>query len=291
MNEKILIVDDEKDILRILNSILTKEGFEVRNACEGNEAIEIFKAEHFDLVITDIRMPGMDGIEVLKKVKALDKDIEVIILTGFATMDNAIEALRDGRAFDYLTKPLDDVDALIMTVNKALERRRLRKENRSLLNRLQQANTELEQRVEARTVELEKANIALHVLLEKRDQDKKEFEARIVSNVKTLILPYLEKLKKGQLPENRKAYVNIIETNLNELISPFAHGVSHKYFNLTPTEIQIADLIKQGHTTKEIAEFLNVSAKTVEFHRDNIRKKLGIKNKKINLRTHLLSFK
>ena len=455
MNGKILIVDDEKDILRILNSILTKEGFQVRNACEGKEAIEVFKSGNFDLVITDIRMPEMDGIEVLKKIKALDKDIEVIILTGFATMANAIETLRNGRAFDYLTKPLDNVDELIMTVNKALERRRLRKENRFLLNRLQQTNTELEQRVEARTVELEKANerlqlelterkraeadlrrsedlfrtlfetspdgivmtdlvgnimainpravanhgytnetemlsalenglelyaphehqrfmedleplmrtgmirgaeyqlqrkdgtlfygelnatlvrdakgnpraiigtlrdisdrkkseeamrrgeellqartieleeanVTLKVLLQKRDDEKREFEARIVSNVQTLILPYLEKLKKSQLPENKKAYVNIIETNLNEIISPFAHGVSHKYFNLTPTEIQIADLIKQGQTTKEIAEFLNVSAKTVEFHRDNIRKKLGLKNKKINLRTHLLSFR
>ena len=81
----------------------------------------------------------------------------------------------------------------------------------------------------------------------------------------------------------------MIKSNLKDIISPFARSLTGKYIGLTPTEIQVANMIKQGKTTKDIAELNNLSARTIEFHRDNIRSKLGIKNKKINLRTYLLS--
>ena len=84
--------------------------------------------------------------------------------------------------------------------------------------------------------------------------------------------------------------MNIVKSNINDLISPLESSLSSKYFSLTPTEIQIADLIKQGKTSKEIASMLMVSPKAVSFHRGNLRKKLGLLNKKINLRTHLQSF-
>ena len=92
------------------------------------------------------------------------------------------------------------------------------------------------------------------------------------------------------LNEDAQTFVNIIKSNINDLISPLASNLSPKYFTLTPTEIQIADLIKQGKTSKEIASMLNVSPKAVSFHRGNLRKKLGLLNKKINLRTYLHTF-
>jgi DNA-binding CsgD family transcriptional regulator len=146
-----------------------------------------------------------------------------------------------------------------------------------------------EAQLEINTNELEEVNTALRVLLKRRDDDKTDIEEKILFNVKELVVPYVEKLKKGKLGARNTAYVGIIESNLNDIISPFAHKLSSKYLGLTPKEIQIANLIKEGKTTKEIAEMLNSSDRTVEFHRKNIRKKIGIVNRKVNLRSHLLS--
>jgi PAS domain S-box-containing protein len=161
---------------------------------------------------------------------------------------------------------------------------------------LQKAHDELEQRVEQRTAELlqskkqlEEVNTALRVLLKQREGDKSELEEKVLSNVKDLVLPYVEKLKKTSLDNNQKFCVDILESNLKEIVSPFSRKLTSKYLALTPTEIRVANLVKEGKSTKEISEFMNLSTKGVDFHRVNIRKKLGIKNKSANLRTHLLS--
>jgi len=161
---------------------------------------------------------------------------------------------------------------------------------------LRKAGKELEHQVNEKTRELQdknqnllELNTALRVLLNKRDEDKKELEKSVLLNVREMIEPYINKLKKTKLDGMQKTYLGIIESNLNDIISPFMCGVSINLLNFTPTELQIANLVKQGKTTKEIASILNLSAKTIDFHRDNIRKKMGIKNRKINLRTHLLS--
>jgi PAS domain S-box-containing protein len=148
---------------------------------------------------------------------------------------------------------------------------------------------EREEELKIKSRNLEELNTALKVLLKHREDDREELEERILSNVKELVLPYLEKLKRTPLKGDQLAYMDIIESNLDDILSPFLRKMTSKYLNLTPREIQIATLIREGRTTKEISEVLNISSRAVEFHRDNIRIKLGLKNKKANLRSFLLS--
>ncbi len=127
----------------------------------------------------------------------------------------------------------------------------------------------------------------MKVLLEHRDEEKRRLEQGILVNVKKLVMPYLDKLDSGAPSDHKKTYLNIIKSNLEELVSPFAGSLSLKHLNLTPAEIQIADFVRHGHTNKEIASHLNVSSDAVSFHRKNIRKKLGLTNRKTNLRSYL----
>jgi PAS domain S-box-containing protein len=136
---------------------------------------------------------------------------------------------------------------------------------------------------------LEELNTTLRVLLKEREKDKIELEEKVLSNVKDLVLPYTERIKRTSLDNTQRSCIEILESNLREIISPFSKKLSSKYLGLTPKEIRVANLVKEGKTTKEIAAFMNLSPKTVEFHRDNIREKLGIKKRRTNLRTYLLS--
>ncbi len=154
-------------------------------------------------------------------------------------------------------------------------------------NELSRSRSELQVQSE----NLAEVNAALKVLLHQRDEDKIRLEEKVLSNIKELILPYMSRLRLSPLNQRQKSFIDVIESNLTEIIAPFSHELSSQYYNLTPAEIQIAGLIKEGKTTKEIAELLQSSARAVEFHRNNLRKKLGLVNKKANLRTFLLSLK
>ena len=140
-----------------------------------------------------------------------------------------------------------------------------------------------------KTSNLEEVNAALRVLLEQRERDKTELEEKVLYNIQKLVVPHLDALKNSGLDAKQNAQIDIMESNLNDIISPFSRTLSLKYMSLTHTEIQVANLIKQGRTSKQIADSFNLSSKTVEEHRKNIRKKLGIRNSKTNLRTHLLT--
>jgi len=169
-------------------------------------------------------------------------------------------------------------------------------ERRQAEDALQQAHDKLEQRVMERTKELERksrsiedVNTALNVMLKKRDEDKLIIEERVLFNVKELIEPLIENLKKNGLNENQTGYVNTLETFLAEIVSPFSQTLHTKFLNLTLSEIRVANLIKEGKTTKEIASLLNSTPRAIEFHRQNLRKKLGLSSRKANLGSHLLS--
>lgn len=146
-----------------------------------------------------------------------------------------------------------------------------------------------EQELEMKSQSLEEANTALKVLLKHREEDKTTLEEQVLTNVRKLVLPYLEKLKHLALNGNQMAHVEIVESHLHDIVSPFLRNLTSKYLSLTPREIQVASLIKEGKTTKEMTDIINISATAVDFHRKNIRLKLGIKNTKANLRSYLLT--
>ena len=155
--------------------------------------------------------------------------------------------------------------------------------------RAEQALREKEEELNIKTNSLEEVNTALRVLLKRRGEDKRELEENVLSNVKELVVPFLEKVKNSQLSPKQLTYINIVESNLNEIISPFLRNLSSKWLHLTPTEIRVAHLIKEGKTTKETGEMMALSLRTIETHRKNMRKKLGIEKNKGNLRSHLLT--
>jgi PAS domain S-box-containing protein len=136
---------------------------------------------------------------------------------------------------------------------------------------------------------LQDSNTAMKVLLKQREEDRMELERNLLSNVREMILPYIEELKKSDLNPIQSAKIASIEANLKQIISPFLRNLTLKHFNLTATEFKVANLVKEGKTSKEISDTLNISVGAVNFHRNGIRKKLDLNAKKINLRSYLLS--
>ena len=146
-----------------------------------------------------------------------------------------------------------------------------------------------EKELEIKTQDLEDLNTALKVLLERRERDKIDLEETVIGNINDIVMPYLARAKKKSADKKLKDYLVILEHNLNNITSSFFRKLSTKYANLTTTEVEVANLVKHGKSIKEIADMLNISGKTVEVHRMNIRKKVGIANTKTSLTTHLLS--
>ena len=120
---QILLVDDDADLLDVLREWLSMSGYQVETAQDGMQAIALAKRQTFDLVVSDLNMPGMNGHQLLAMLKTLDPRIMVIILTGQGTMQDAIATLREGRAFDFLEKPLKDLEHLNQVIERALARR------------------------------------------------------------------------------------------------------------------------------------------------------------------------
>jgi len=162
-------------------------------------------------------------------------------------------------------------------------------EDITALKLVEEALRESREELQDQKQSLEEANIALKVLLKHRENDKLELEKNVLTNVKALVLPYVEKLKEVPLKPRNKTLVEIIENHLKDIISPLLQKFSNAKIILTPQEIKVVALIKDGKSSKEIADILTISETTVNFHRKNLRKKFGLKNRQMNLRSYLIS--
>ena len=159
----------------------------------------------------------------------------------------------------------------------------------SNLKRTEKSLKEREKELKVKTVNLEEMNAALRVLLRRMEEDRRELEDKVRLNIQQMIQPYLGKLKAAGLTDRQRKHLETLQANLQEILSPFTHNLLFDHPRLTPSELQIANLLRQGKSSKEIADELSLSARTVETHRRNMRNKLGIKDKKTNLRSYLLT--
>ncbi|MGD9243483.1 MAG: PAS domain S-box protein [Desulfobacterales bacterium] len=252
------------------NSVKNILGYEIR---------EILGKEAFDLIHKEDRKSVQKWFQKAKKQKRGWRGSVI----RWQHKDKSI------RFLETIAEPiLDDKGNLIgyLGIDRDVTARKLSE------MALQKAHNELQEktiRLEAQKNSLEEINTTIKVLLKKRKEDKIEIEKNVMTNVKELVEPYFEKIKKTKLDDQQRALLNIVESNINEIVSPFTRTMSLKYLKLTPTEIRIANLISHGSSTKEIAEIMNVSPRTIETHRKNIRRKIGLDRKRANLRSHLLS--
>lgn len=134
MSQQILVVDDDPSNRVTLQRLLEREGYRVSQADSGRTGLEVLRDSGIDLVLTDLKMPGMTGLDLLKAVRAIDPDIEVVVMTAYGTVETAVEAMKEG-AYDFVAKPLKRLE-LVTTVRKALEKRALQVENRRLREQL-----------------------------------------------------------------------------------------------------------------------------------------------------------
>lgn len=207
----------------------------------------------------------------------------------------SIRQTKDGRQIhvSLTVSPIQDASGIIIGASSIARDITERKRMEEALSR---AYEELEMRVEERTLELaeksihlEEINTALRVLLKQREDDRKELGESILANIRNLIQPYIDRLKSSNLGSSHATLVEILDSHLNEITSSFSRTLSMQHAALTPTEIRIANFIKDGKTTEAIAEILCISDKTVACHRANIRSKLGLQGGRNNLRSYLLS--
>jgi len=280
----ILILEDVMTDAELMKDGLVEAGMVFSPCCVKDKKTYLKALNEFspDVILSDYSLPSFDGLSAMKLAGKICPDVPFIFVSGALGEETAIELLKQG-ATDYVLK--SRLSRLAPAVLRALREIKERKER----TMAEEALKKRERALEMKSRHLEEANTALKVLLRHREEDKETLEEQVLVNVRKLVLPHLENLKHLNLNEKQSNQLKIAEENLRNIVSPFIHNLTSRYLELTPREIQVANLIKEGKTTKEMTEILNISSTAVDFHRKNLRSKFGIKNKKTNLMAFLSS--
>jgi PAS domain S-box-containing protein len=219
-------------------------------------------------------------------------DVEAMDSKAVLEKEEVFEAAGSKRFFLSVKFPLfDEKGGVTGVCGMAAEitgRKKAEAELSEHRNRLEEMVKERTEALESKTQILEEINMALKVLLRQRDEDRAELEGRFVENIRRLVLPYVEKMKKTAMDGRQASYMDILETHLDDIVTPLLKHLQQ--FHLTSTEMQVASLLKQRRTTKEISRVMGIAVSSVDTHRKNIRKKLGLSRQQ-NLQSHLRSLK
>jgi DNA-binding CsgD family transcriptional regulator len=255
---------------------------------ETNRAWRTFGAQGG--ILPDFDYRGVNYLMICEETTGEERADAVKVAAGIqAVIDKEIDEF----LFDYPCHAPDKQHWFYMRVIRIPESDPIQvivsHEEITALKLTEQALRESQETLQEQKQGLEEANVALKVLLKQRDADRQELEKRFLTNVKGLVLPYVEKLKNAHLKPKNKTLVEIIETHLQDIITPLMQNLANVNILLTPQEMQVATLVKDGKTSKEIADILVVSEATVNFHRKNLRNKFGLTNKQTNLRAYLMS--
>ncbi|MBN2516096.1 MAG: PAS domain S-box protein [Deltaproteobacteria bacterium] len=296
----IIVINPDTSIYYINQALEKITGFTSSELIGKKTPYPWWCAEKQRNVAEDFRKAMQDGAERLEELfrKKNGEKFWVEITSRLVTLDgrfkyylaNWVDITDIKQAEEELRRHRDQLEELVLERTAELTRsnKKLRQEIMEH-ERTAAVLKKREQELDIKSHYLEDATTALKVLLKHREDDKDELQGNVVSNVKELVMPYIGKLRTVRSTTQQQAYLDVIENNLNNIISPFLRNVTLNHYNLTPREIEVANLVKNGKTTKDIGDILNLSTRAVEFHRDNIRKKMGLKKTKTNLRSILLS--
>ncbi|MBN1829738.1 MAG: response regulator [Deltaproteobacteria bacterium] len=316
---EILLIEDNSGDARLLVEMLKDSGsdwWRLESASTLAEGMRMLGKKLPDVILLDLALPDSMDLSTFDNIHETAPETPIIVLSGLYDEEVAISAVRQG-AQDYLIKGRVESDLLVRAIRYAIERKQIEEEvkrhrhnleelvvertaelmeiNEKLTQEIQErkqvedALKRREEELELNSRNIEEANTALRVLLKVREDDKVKLEQDVLANVKKLVFPFIEKLKAMNLQKNQMAYLETIENNLKTVVSPFLRNITLDHYSLTPREIEVANLVRDGRTTKDIAELLNISTKSVDFHRNNIRDKLGLKKRRSNLRSTLIS--
>jgi len=313
LERKLFNMDPAASLSPTFELCLCRQGTEAVNAVQES----INTNSHFAVAFLDVRMPpGPDGVWTAAQIRALDPLINIVIVTAYSDLSPAKinQQVQPPDRLLYMQKPFHTHEiqqfALALSAKWQAEKELLAT-NQHLDEMVQERTKELTLAIEALEAsnqkyretaqQLQKAeadlaakaddlrgtNQALQQMIRKNEEDRKEIEQKVLFAVHEMVEPYMEKLERSPLTDYQQSFLKIIRTNLNEIVTPFMKDLGHKYFRLSPTELNIANLIRRGTSTKDIVDQLKMSKRTVDFHRDRIREKIGIKNTKANLKAVL----
>ena len=316
MTHKILLVDDNCANLYLLETILKKCGYDVDSAKNGAEALELAKKSPPGLIISDILMPVMDGFVLCQQCKSDErlKQIPFIFYTATYTDPKDEKFALSLGAERFIIKPQEhkELERIVRHVLEDYEKKTLipskkplgeemevlRQYNEVLFRKLEKKMVDMEQnttelkkaekQIQEQSKALKQKNIALAELLEHVTIEKEELTKKITSNLEKMVIPKLYRLKdKLSLPQKR--LFASIEKSIKDISSGFGMKITNKAIALSKRELEICSMIKEGYKNKEIAQELYLSVRTIETIRKNIRKKLKIRNKNVNLESYLKS--